>query len=184
MKKSALYELIRQLKDDHVNLQQRVAGLEARFDETRQTVNALTDKLDAEEANAAVEADLAEDYGWSAPADLPTPRVTATEAKAEMDDLGMKVAQQAAKRIDRIIMDDIITEKNVRAEPDFDSVRAWFNKTKNTLTAEDVYKAAEALQEHEDTTDPAYYFLPEPTDEDLDAVDRLMDELLADHDTT
>ncbi len=142
MKKSERIEILEDKVDD---LGRTIAGLKALFDETRQTVFALTDKLDAEEANEALAADMAN---------------LDSEAQDAAAAFGDRLAQRASGHITKIFMDDLIDQKAY--------------KTKDSLTAEDVITAAKELAELPDD----YDF---PTDEDLERIDQLMDQLARDH---
>ena len=155
MKKRKLYREIQELRRD-------VKILRDMFCETRQTVDALTDKLDAEAANAVLEADM--------------PPKSETQIRIEKHQ-GRKKEEM---RLKRTFLDDPVGEKN-------------------QLTAEDVIKAAQALAKIKDedtmemlaitfstpyTEENLYAIMSEPTDEELEKIDALLDELEESRDST
>lgn len=178
---------------DIIDLNGYVGYLRETLVEVRQTLFALTDKLMAAEANATLAADVADlppdkpvAEGFFGKARVPLYGKSPTEfpnedIKVELAYPGMPTGDHAKG----VYLDDLVTERTFpyKGQP-------------SRLTASDVVAATKALDDAPNAFDEFSLAVGrnmakqldteirgvfEPTDEELDEVDALMDELMANH---
>jgi hypothetical protein len=173
MKKKDLLQRILNLEGERDQVQQEIGRIDCLLGEMRQTIFALTDKLAAAEANAILAADVAD-------LDEYPPHEWFFGGQPSREPVYGKSPADIVKA-NRAVMDDVISEFSTpfRKENIYDDLikgkpsRLTASEI-NNLTAGDVIEAAKKLG-----LDITKVY--EPTDEDLEEIDSLVDDLIADH---